>query len=330
MVLSYKIGNLNIEGGLSLGPMAGVSDLPFRIICKECSCDVLTTEMVSAKAIVYNNKNTFELLKIDKNEHPIGVQLFGNDPSILGEVSAKLSEEDFDFIDLNVGCPVPKIVKNKEGSYLMSDTKLLEKILKKMVSSSKKPVSIKIRSGFFDDDINAKEIAKMAEAAGISLISVHARTRNQFYSGKADWKVIKEVKESVKIPVIGNGDVISGESAYALYKETGCDGIMIARAARGNPFIFKEIKNYFNNIDEHTGKLSSNYKKYIPSIEEKISFLLKQAKLLIKEDGELRAMQKIRKHASWYTQGLKSSSKFRDKINQVLSLNELEELLYKL
>ncbi len=312
----FKIGNINIEGGLCLGPMAGVSDLPFRRLCKEMGASLLVTEMVSAKAIYFKNKNTEPLMKIDKDEHPVALQLFGSDPDIIALIAAQIENRDFDIFDFNMGCPVPKIVNNGEGSALMKNPKLVEEILSKLVKSVKKPVTLKIRKGFNEDNINAVEIAKIAEASGVSAIAVHARTREQYYSGKADWSIIKAVKSAVNIPVIGNGDVTDGKSAEEMYEYTGCDGIMIARAARGNLWIFREIRDYF---------CSKTVEK--PAKDEVIDMILKHCRLQMEYDDEIMAVRKMRKHVAWYTHGMKGSSTLRDRVNHIESYNELEHLL---
>ena len=316
MLKDFKIGNINIEGGLCLGPMAGVSDLPFRHLCKEMGASLLVTEMVSAKAIYFKNKNTEPLMKIDKGEHPIALQLFGSDPDIIAQMAASIEERDFDIFDFNMGCPVPKIVNNGEGSALMKNPKLVEEILTKLVKSVKKPVTLKIRKGFNDDNINAVEIAKIAEALGVSAVAVHARTREQYYSGKADWSIIKDVKSNLGIPVIGNGDVVDGKSAKEMYEYTGCDGIMIARAARGNPWIFKEIRGYLN------GEIIEK-----PEKDEIVDMILKHCKLQMQYDDEIMAIRKMRKHVAWYTHGMKGSSALRDRVNHVERYDELERLL---
>ena len=277
---------------------------------------LLVTEMVSAKAIYFKNKNTEPLMKIDKREHPIALQLFGSDPDIIAQMAASIEERDFDIFDFNMGCPVPKIVNNGEGSALMKNPKLVEEILTKLVKSVKKPVTLKIRKGFNDDNINAVEIAKIAEASGVSAVAVHARTREQYYSGKADWSIIKSVKSELGIPVIGNGDVTDGKSAKEMYEYTGCDGIMIARAARGNPWIFKEIRGYLNGeITEKPGK------------DEVVDMILKHCKLQMQYDDEIMAIRKMRKHVAWYTHGMKGSSALRDRVNHVEKYDELESLL---
>jgi putative TIM-barrel protein, nifR3 family len=277
---------------------------------------LLVTEMVSAKAIYFKNKNTEPLMKIDKGEHPIALQLFGSDPDIIAQMAASIEERDFDIFDFNMGCPVPKIVNNGEGSALMKNPKLVEEILTKLVKSVKKPVTLKIRKGFNDDNINAVEIAKIAEASGVSAVAVHARTREQYYSGKADWSIIKAVKSELGIPVIGNGDVVDGKSAKEMYEYTGCDGVMIARAARGNPWIFKEIRGYLN------GEITRR-----PEKDEIVDMILKHCKLQMQYDDEIMAIRKMRKHVAWYTHGMKGSSALRDRVNHVEKYDELESLL---
>lgn len=310
-----KIGNIEIENCLALGPMAGVTDLPFRLLCKEMGCNMLYTEMVSAKAILYKNKNTKELLNIDKNEHPVGVQLFGSDPDIMAQIAAQVEEGECDFIDINMGCPVPKIVNNGEGSALLKQPKLVEEILTKMVKAVNKPVTVKIRKGFENGTVYAVEIAKIAESCGVSAIAVHGRTREQYYSGKADWDVIKDVKKAVKIPVIGNGDIFSAEDAKAMKEYTGCDGLMVARGARGNPWIFREIKEYLENgnvIDK-------------PTINDIREMIIRHAKMLVDYKGEYTGIREMRKHIAWYTAGLPHSAELRRMCNQIETIENLVE-----
>ena len=310
-----KIGNIEIENCLALGPMAGVTDLPFRLLCKEMGCNMLYTEMVSAKAILYKNKNTKELLNIDKNEHPVGVQLFGSDPDIMAQIAAQVEEGECDFIDINMGCPVHKIVNNGEGSALLKQPKLVEEILTKMVKAVNKPVTVKIRKGFENGTVYAVEIAKIAESCGVSAIAVHGRTREQYYSGKADWDVIKDVKKAVKIPVIGNGDIFSAEDAKAMKEYTGCDGLMVARGARGNPWIFREIKEYLENgnvIDK-------------PTINDIREMIIRHAKMLVNYKGEYTGIREMRKHIAWYTAGLPHSAELRRMCNQIETMENLVE-----
>ena len=312
-----KIGNVEIENSLALGPMAGVTDLPFRLLCKEQGCGILYSEMVSAKAILYKNKNTDVLLNIDKREHPVGIQLFGSDPDIMAEIGSRVAEGNCDFIDINMGCPVPKIVNNQEGSYLLTQPKLVEEILTKMVKAINKPVTVKIRKGFKDGDSQAVEIAKIAEDCGVAAVAVHGRTREQYYSGRADWDIIKAVKEAVKIPVIGNGDIFSPQDAKAMKEYTGCDGLMVGRAARGNPWIFKEINEYLK-----TGIVPEK-----PSAEEVKNMILKHASMLIEYKGEYTAVREMRKHIAWYTQGLPHSAELRRRCNEIVSWESLKEVI---
>lgn len=312
-----KIGNVEIENSLALGPMAGVTDLPFRLLCKEQGCGILYSEMVSAKAILYKNKNTDVLLNIDKREHPVGIQLFGSDPDIMAEIGSRVAEGNCDFIDINMGCPVPKIVNNHEGSYLLTQPKLVEEILTKMVKAINKPVTVKTRKGFKDGESQAVEIAKIAESCGVAAVAVHGRTREQYYGGKADWDIIKAVKEAVKIPVIGNGDIFSPQDAKAMKEYTGCDGLMVGRAARGNPWIFKEINEYLK-----TGIVPEK-----PLAEEVKNMILKHASMLIEYKGEYTAVREMRKHIAWYTQGLPHSAELRRRCNEIVSWESLKEVI---
>ena len=312
-----KIGNLELENNVFLAPMAGVTDLPFRILCKEMGCGLVYSEMVSAKGILYDNKNTTELLEIDPKERPVAVQLFGSDPEILGAMAKKIEQYPIDIIDVNMGCPAPKIVKNGEGSCLMKTPELVGKIVKSLVESQSKPVTIKFRKGFDDDHINAVEIAKIAEANGASAVAVHGRTREQYYSGKADWDIIKQVKEAVNIPVIGNGDVFTPQDAKNLLEHTGCDAIMVGRGAQGNPWIFKRILHYLN-----TGELLPE-----PTAEERVEKALRHAQMLIDYKGEYIGVREMRKHMAWYMKGMPGAAELRGKLNYAENRAELESLL---
>lgn len=315
-----KIGNVLLENSYVLGPMAGVTDLPFRLLCKEQGAGLLCMEMVSAKGIFYNNKNTESLLQIHPEEVPVSLQFFGSDPKIVSEMAKRVEERPFSILDINMGCPVPKVVRNGEGSALMKNPKLVYELVSATVKAIKKPVTVKIRKGFDDEHINAVEIAKIIEEAGAAAVAVHGRTREQYYSGKADWEIIRQVKEAVSIPVIGNGDVTSGEKAIAMREQTGCDGVMIARGAQGNPWIFSELLEY-----ERTGRLPDR-----PDVEEIKQTMLRHARLQIEYKGDFTGIREMRKHVAWYTKGLHGAARLRDQINQVESYSELENLLTSL
>ena len=315
-----KIGNVLLENSYVLGPMAGVTDLPFRLLCKEQGAGLLCMEMVSAKGIFYNNKNTESLLQIHPEEVPVSLQFFGSDPKIVSEMAKRVEERPFSILDINMGCPVPKVVRNGEGSALMKNPKLVYELVSATVKAIKKPGTVKIRKGFDDEHINAVEIAKIIEEAGAAAVAVHGRTREQYYSGKADWEIIRQVKEAVSIPVIGNGDVTSGEKAIAMREQTGCDGVMIARGAQGNPWIFSELLEY-----ERTGRLPDR-----PDVEEIKQTMLRHARLQIEYKGDFTGIREMRKHVAWYTKGLYGAARLRDRINQVESYAELENLLTSL
>ncbi len=301
---------------IALGPMAGVTDLPFRFLCRSFGADMTFTEMVSAKALYYKNKNTEELMRTSEGEHPVGIQLFGNDPDIMAEMALQI-EDRFDIIDVNMGCPVQKVVKNGEGSALLREPKLVEKILTSMSRVLHKPLSIKIRKGFGRDEKQAPEIARIAEASGVSFITVHGRTREQFFHGETDLSVIREVKEAVQIPVIGNGGIKDGPSALRMLRETGCDGLMIGQAAMGNPWIFREVRQFLDTGTEPVH----------PSAQEIASLLLRHARMLIRENGEHMGILKMRSHASWYLTGFPNAARMRKEINSLTTYEELEKVL---
>ncbi len=312
-----KIGAIQLENPYILAPMAGVTDLPFRLLCKEQGAGLLCMEMISAKALQYKNKNTKALLSIHPEEYPVSLQLFGSDPVIISEMAKEIEELPFQILDINMGCPVLKVVKNGEGSALMKEPKLVWQIVRQTVRAIHKPVTVKIRKGFDDNHVNAVEIAKAAEDAGAAAIAVHGRTREQYYSGKADWEIIRQVKETVSVPVIGNGDVTSGETALAMRRQTGCDGVMIGRGAQGNPWIFRELVEY-----DRTGLMPAR-----PSREEIKAAMLRHARLQIEFKGDYLGIREMRKHVAWYTKGMEGAAKLRDAINRVESYEELEELL---
>lgn len=315
-IKTLKIGNVTLENNLILAPMAGVTDLPFRLLCKEQGAGLLCMEMVSAKAILYKNKNTEELLTIDSRENPVSLQLFGSDPDIISGIAKQIEEYPFDILDINMGCPVPKVVNNGDGSALMKNPKLAGEIIEKTARAIRKPVTVKIRKGFDEEHVNAVELARIAQESGAAAVAVHGRTREQFYSGKADWDIIRQVKEAVSIPVIGNGDLLTAEDVIAMEKQTGCDGFMIARGAQGNPWIFKQILHYFK-----TGEYLPK-----PDFAEMTEMLLRHARMQLEFKGEYTGIREIRKHAAWYTAGYKNSSKLRGKINEVENYRQLEAL----
>lgn len=315
--MNLTIGNVKLSNPLILAPLAGITDLPFRLLCKEQGAGLVCMEMISAKAIAFHNRNTEKLMQIAQGEGPVSLQLFGSDPEIISRIAKEIEDRPFDILDINMGCPVPKIVRNKEGSALMKEPKLVEQIVSKTVKAVKKPVTIKIRKGFDDEHINAVEIAKIAEASGAAAVAVHGRTREQYYSGKADWEIIRKVKESVRIPVIGNGDVDSPAKAKALIEETGCDGIMIGRAARGNPWIFHQIRTYLE-----TGETIAP-----PSVSELKEMMLRHARMQMDYKGDYTGIREMRKHISWYTAGYPHSARLRAQINSVESFEELEQLI---
>lgn len=308
---------MDFNNKLILAPMAGVCDRPFRMLAKEQGCDIVYTEMISAKGMYYNNKNTEPLLAFSEEEKPIGVQLFGSDPGLLAEMAKKIEDRGYDFIDINMGCPVPKVVNNGEGSALMKNPVLVGKIVEAMVRACKLPVTIKIRSGFDDAHINAPEIARIAEECGASAVAVHGRTREQYYSGHANWQIIADVKAAVKIPVIGNGDIEAPEDVINMKKQTNCDAFMIGRAARGNPWIFNEIKTYLK-----TGSIPER-----PDKMQVKEMMLRHARMMTDFKGEFTGIHEMRKHVAWYSAGMYDSSKLRMMINRVESYEEMEELL---
>lgn len=318
--MAFTIGNVTLENNLILAPMAGVTDLPFRLLCKEQGAGLICTEMVSAKAISFHNKNTEALLEIDERERPVSLQLFGSDPDIISEMAKYIEERPFAILDLNMGCPVPKVVNNGEGSALLKNPALIRQIVTKTAKAISKPVTAKIRIGFEGADVDPVEIAKIIEDSGAAAIAVHGRTREQYYSGKADWETIARVKAAVSIPVIGNGDVDSPEQAVRLMEQTHCDGVMIGRAARGNPWIFREILGYL--------KTGRNVPR--PTLEELKDMMLRHAKLQLEYKGEYTGIREMRKHVAWYTAGLPHSASMRRKVNEVESYEALEDLLHTL
>jgi tRNA-dihydrouridine synthase B len=315
--MSFNIGNVKMNGNIILGPMAGVTDLPFRLLCKEKGADLVFTEMVSAKGIQYNNKNTESLLHIAEEERPAALQLFGADPDILSATARRIEHRNFDILDINMGCPVPKVVNNGEGSALMKNPKLIGEIVRKVATGYSKPVTVKIRKGFNDDNINAVEVARIAQENGAAAVTVHARTREQYYSGTADWEIIRRVKEAVSIPVIGSGDVFTPQDAERMLQQTGCDAIMLARGTRGNPWIFEQIKAYLNQ-----GILLKK-----PEFSVVRDMILRHAALSVEYKGEYIGIREMRKHVAWYTSGYPGSAKLRSRVNEIETMEHLRHLL---
>ncbi len=314
------IGSVKLDNPLILAPMAGVTDLPFRVLCKEQGAGLICMEMISAKAILYKNKNTEALMEIHPSEHPVSLQLFGSDPDIISEMAKQIEDRPFDILDINMGCPVPKVVNNGEGSALMKNPALVQEIVSKTVKAIKKPVTVKIRRGFDEDHVNAVEIAKVIEDCGAAAVAVHGRTREQYYAGKADWEIIRKVKEAVSIPVIGNGDIDRPKKAVQMMNQTGCDGVMIARGARGNPWIFSRTLQYIE-----TGEAPSK-----PDKEEVIHTMLRHARMQLKYKGTYTGIREMRKHIAWYTSGFPKSARLRNAINEIETYEELEKLLLSL
>lgn len=315
-----QIGNVNLQSNLVLAPMAGVTDLPFRLLCREQGAGLVCTEMVSAKAVSFRNKNTDALMEIRPEERPVSLQLFGSDPELIAETAKRIEERPFDVLDLNMGCPVPKIVNNGEGSALMKDPLLAGRIIEKTAQAVSKPVTVKIRKGFDETRLNAAELAHIAQESGAAAVAVHGRTREQYYSGRADWDCIAQVKAAVRIPVIGNGDVTDGPSAARLLAETGCDGVMVGRAARGNPWIFREIRAYLE-----TGETPPR-----PSALQMRDMLLRHCLLEQAYKGEYTAVREMRKHIGWYTAGYPHSASARRRVNEAVSMQELTALVEEL
>lgn len=315
-----RIGNVEITDNVILAPMAGVTDLPFRLLCKEMGCGMTVTEMVSAKAVLYKNRNTESLLCVEGGERPTALQLFGSEPEVMAEAARRLEERDFAIFDINMGCPVPKIVNNGEGSALMKNPRLAGKIVEAVVKAVKKPVTVKIRKGFDEAMVNAPQMAHVIESCGGAAVTIHGRTREQYYSGRADWDIIRRVKAAVSIPVIGNGDIFTGMDARRMIEQTGCDGVMIGRGARGNPWIFREAAVCLSG-----GEMPSR-----PSVQEVRGMILRHARMLEERKGAHTGIREMRKHFAWYTAGMPHSAAMRARMNEIETIEALEELARQL
>lgn len=314
-----KFRDFELENDVFLAPMAGVTDLPFRLVCREHGCGLLYTEMINAKALCFDDSKTKKMLNILDEELPVAIQIFGSEPEYMGKAAQILNEYPNEILDINMGCPAPKVVKNGDGSALMKTPEIAKRVMSAVVENSKKPVTVKIRKGWDDEHLNALEIAKIAQECGVSAITIHGRTREQYYAGKADWDIIKLIKSELDIPVIGNGDVASVEDARKIKEHTDCDAIMIGRGAQGNPWIFERVNHYLK-----TGEILPE-----PTKEEKIDVAIKHMNLAVEEDGEFVAVREMRKHIGWYLKGMKHSARFRDEINRMENVKEVIDTLNK-